>query len=154
MEHARHVFRVALVVLVLVAAVLITRGFLVPKSYGMYGPYRFDNVAEQMNVRKPVHGGAAACGECHDEQFKKRAAGSHRAVSCEVCHGPLALHAKDDGSVEPPAFDRSYAMCARCHRKIDGRPAGFPQVILEEHVTVPLEAGTCLTCHDPHSPKL
>lgn len=153
MEHARHVFRVALVLVAAVAAVLLARGRLVPRSYGAYGPYRADNVAEQMAVRAPLHGGAAACGECHDDQFKKRAAGSHRTVSCEVCHGPLGLHVKSDGSVEAPRVDRSYTLCARCHRKIDGRPAKFPQVVLEEHVNAPLEGKVCLGCHDPHSPK-
>ena len=153
MEHARHVFRVALVLMAVVAAVMVARGFLVPKSYGMYGPYRYDNVVEQMNVRVPVHRGAAACGECHDDQLKKRAAGSHKGVSCEICHGPLGLHVKDDGSVEPPPIDRSYTLCARCHRKIEGRPATFPQVVLAQHVNGPVEGQVCLTCHDPHSPK-
>jgi hypothetical protein len=154
MEHARHVFRVALVVAVVLGAVLIARGFLVPKSYGWYGPYRYDNVVEQMNARAPLHRGPAACGACHADESQKRAAGSHKNVSCEICHGPLGRHVKDDGTVEPPAIDRSYALCARCHRKIDGRPARFPQVVLEQHVNGAVEGNVCLGCHDPHSPKL
>jgi ribosomal protein L37AE/L43A len=153
MEHARHVFRVALVLAFVVGAVLVARGFLVPRSYGLYGAYRGDNVREQMNVRRPLHGGAAACGECHPEQLARRGAGSHRAVSCEVCHGPLGLHVKADGSVTPPSFDRSFELCARCHRRIAGRPAAFPQVVLEEHVAAALDGKVCLGCHDPHSPK-
>ena len=153
MEHARHVFRVALVLVVALVAVLIARGFLVPKSYGMYGPYRGDNVVEQMALRVPAHRGPAACGECHEDEFKKRAAGSHKTVSCEICHGPFAMHVKDDGSVEAPAIDRSYTLCARCHRKIEGRPANFPQVVLDQHVNGPVEGKVCLGCHDPHSPK-
>ena len=153
MEHARHVFRVALVVLLALVAVLVARGLLVPKSFGLYGPYRHDNVAEQMNVRKPAHGGPASCGECHGDEFKIRSAGAHKTVSCEVCHGPLAFHVKDDGSVEAPPIDRSYTLCARCHRRIVGRPAKFPQVVLEEHVSGPLEGKICLSCHNPHSPK-
>ncbi len=155
MEHARHVFRVLFVLLLALVAVVLGRTLLVPKSYGMYGPYRYDNVAEQASVRPPMHAGAAACGECHDDEFKKRAAGVHKNVSCEVCHGPLAFHVKEDGSVEAPDFDRSYVLCARCHRKILGRPENFPQIVLEEHVNgQPLEGKVCLGCHDPHSPKL
>ncbi len=154
MEHARHVFRVALVLVVAVAAIVLARGFLVPKTYGMYGPYRADNVAEQMNLRVPAHHGPAACGECHDDEFKKRAGGSHKTVSCEVCHVPFTQHVKDDGSVEAPTINRSYTLCARCHRKIDGRPAKFPQVVLEQHVNGPVEGKVCLDCHDPHAPKL
>jgi hypothetical protein len=56
--------------------------------------------------------------------------------------------------VESPLVDRSYTLCARCHRKVDGRPKAFPQVELEEHVGGPVEGRVCLTCHDPHSPKL
>jgi hypothetical protein len=52
------------------------------------------------------------------------------------------------------AVDRSFTLCARCHRKIDGRPATFPQVVLEQHVPGGLEGRVCLECHDPHSPKL
>jgi hypothetical protein len=154
MSHARHVFRVALVVAVLLAFTLIARGFLVPDSYGMHGDYRFDNVAEQMTARVPAHGGPAACGECHSAELEARTAGSHRTVSCEVCHGPLAMHVKDDGSVQAPLIDRSFTLCARCHRSVDGRPKGFPQVNLEEHVGRAVEGRVCLECHDPHSPKL
>ncbi len=155
MEHARHVFRVLLVLLVGVAALLLGRGSLVPKSYGMYGSYRFDNVAEQASARPPLHGGAAACGECHDERFAAVSKGAHRAVSCEVCHAPLGLHVKDGDVVAPMPVDRSFTLCARCHRKIDGRPAAFPQIALEQHAAGAATNGkACLECHDPHSPKL
>ncbi len=153
MEHARHVFRVVLVLIVGLVAVTLARGFLIPKSFGLYGPYRYDNVPEQMNIRVPAHRGAAACGECHDAEFKLRAAGAHKNVSCEICHAPLLMHVKEDGSVEAPPVDRSYMLCARCHRKIDGRPARFPQVVLEQHVNGPVEGNVCITCHNPHSPK-
>ncbi len=158
MEHARHVFRILFVLLVLVVVVVVGRTLLVPKSYGMYGPYRFDNVAEQARARPPLHGGAASCGDCHDDRAKKVAGGVHASVSCEICHGPLGLHVKDGDVVAKMAIDRSFTLCARCHRKIDGRPEKFPQVVLEQHVRqqgpVKLEGKVCLECHDPHSPKL
>ncbi len=154
MEHARHVVRVVLLVMVVLAVAFLARGFLVPRSYGMYGPYRYDNVREQMNVRRPAHAGPAACEQCHPDEATARKAGVHRNVSCEVCHGPFAAHVKEDGSVVTPTVDRSYTLCARCHRKVDGRPAGFPQVVLEEHVSGPVEGKVCLGCHNPHSPKL
>ncbi len=153
MEHARHVFRIVLLVAVILAVVLLARGFLVPKSYGLYGRYRGANVAEQMNARPVLHGGAAVCGDCHEDQAKKRAAGAHRNVSCEICHAPFRAHVKEDGTVVKPPIDRTYALCARCHRKIAGRPATFPQVDLEQHVNGPPEGKVCLQCHDPHAPK-
>ncbi|HET8725585.1 MAG TPA: cytochrome C [Anaeromyxobacteraceae bacterium] len=154
MEHARHVFRIVLLVVVILAAVLLARGFLVPKSYGTYGRYRGDNVAEQMNARPVLHAGAASCAECHVDEAKKHGEGAHRSVSCEICHAPKGAHVLADGAVVKPPIDRSFTLCARCHRKIAGRPEKFPQVDLEKHVNGPVEGKVCLQCHDPHSPKI
>ncbi|HET8539291.1 MAG TPA: cytochrome C [Anaeromyxobacter sp.] len=158
MEHARHVFRVIFVLLLALVAFVLGRTWLVPKSYGLYGPYRFDNVAEQAAIRAPLHAGAASCAGCHEEKAKKLAAGVHQHVSCEVCHGPAGRHAKEGKVVAKAAIDRSFTNCARCHRKILGRPEKFPQVVLEQHVQQmgpsALEGKVCLECHDPHSPKL
>lgn len=159
MEHARHVFRALLVLVVVVVAISLGRGFLIPKSFGLHGPYRFDNVAEQRSIRPPQHGGAQSCAECHSAQSEKRAAGRHATVSCEVCHGPLALHVTGGKQVAAMPIDPSFALCARCHRKILGRPEAFPQVTLDSHIREqgtdgPVQGRVCLDCHDPHSPKL
>ena len=158
MEHARHVFRAILLLLAVVVVVSLGRGFLVPDSYGKYGAYRADNVQEQMNVRAPRHGGPASCAACHAKEAGKRAAGGHRSVSCEVCHAPLARHAADGKRTAAMPVDQSYTLCARCHRKVVGRPEKFPQVVLDQHVVEkgasgPVEGKVCLDCHDPHSPK-
>lgn len=154
MEHARHVFRVVFVVLAGLVVVVIGRSFLVPRSYGMYGAYRFDNVAQQANARPPLHAGARSCGDCHDDRLAGLAKGKHARVSCEVCHAPLGLHVKDADVIAEMPVDRSFRLCARCHRKIDGRPEGFPQVVIEQHVQGGLGAKGCLECHDAHSPKI
>lgn len=159
MEHARHVFRAFFVLFLALVAVVLGRGLLVPKSYGLYGPYRFDNVGEQANARAPLHGGAAACADCHEDRAKAVQAGAHGNVSCEVCHAALGRHVKDGEIVAAMAVDRSFTLCARCHRKVLGRPEKFPQVVLEQHVSDQgaasrLEGKVCLECHDPHSPRL
>ena len=154
MEHARHVFRVTLVLLLSLIAVVVGRSFLIPKSFGVYGNYRADNVAEQVNARAPLHAGARACADCHDDRFAALGKGKHAKVSCEVCHAPLGRHVKDGDVVAAMPVDRSVRLCAYCHRKIEGRPAGFPQIVFEKHVDGGLGAKGCLECHDPHSPKL
>ncbi len=154
MEHARHVFRVLLVLLLVLVVVVIGRSFLVPKTFGDYGHYRHANVAEQMAARPPLHGGARSCADCHDDRFQALTKGSHAQVSCEVCHGPLGKHVKDGDVVAKMAIDRSPKLCGYCHRKIDGRPPKFPQVVFEKHVDGGLGPKGCLDCHDPHSPKL
>jgi hypothetical protein len=153
MEAARHVFRVLFLLLLVVVIFSIGRTFLVPPSYGAYGPYRFDNVAEQAAIRLPQHGGAASCGACHAERLKVSSAGAHRAVGCEVCHAPLAQHVRDGAKAADMAIDRSFTLCARCHRRIEGRPAAFPQIVLAQHQGG-VEGTACIDCHDPHSPKL
>jgi hypothetical protein len=75
-------------------------------------------------------------------------------VSCEACHAPLGVHVKAGDVVAPMPVDRSVRLCAYCHRQIDGRPAGFPQVVFDKHVEGGLGPQGCLDCHDPHSPKL
>jgi hypothetical protein len=159
MEHARHVVRVLFVLLVAIVVIVLGRTLLVPKSYGMYGAYRYDNVAEQAKARTPQHGGAAACAGCHDDRVKALAQGVHGGVSCEVCHGPVARHVNEGAVIAEMRADRSFTLCSRCHRKVEGRPGAFPQVVLEQHVreqgaTSRLEGKVCLECHDPHSPKL
>jgi hypothetical protein len=158
MESARHVVRVLLLVLLAIVGIVAVRSLLVPAGYGDYGNYRFGNVAEQMDRRPVLHGGAASCAECHAERAKAVTAGSHGHVSCEVCHGPLGSHVKEGARVAEMPVDRSFTLCARCHRKIDGRPAKFPQVVLDQHVgqqgAGPVAGKVCLECHDPHAPKL
>jgi formate-dependent nitrite reductase cytochrome c552 subunit len=154
MEHARHVFRALLVLVVIMVVISLGRGFLIPRSFGLHGPYRYDNVAEQMAIRPPQHGGVQSCAQCHDVQAQKRAAGSHKTVSCEVCHGTLSLHVSAGKRTAPMPVDRAFTLCARCHRKILGRPEKFPQVVLEQHVQGPVQGQVCLDCHDPHTPKL
>jgi hypothetical protein len=159
MEHARHVFRALLLLAAIMVAISLGRGFLVPRSFGLHGPYRFDNVAEQMAVRPPQHGGVQSCAPCHAANVEKRQAGAHRTVSCEVCHAPLALHVGGGKRSAAMPIDTSFTLCARCHRKILGRPEKFPQVVLDSHVhdqgaPGPVQGRVCLDCHDPHSPKL
>jgi len=97
------------------------------------------------------HAGAASCAPCHKKQSAARAAGGHKTVSCEVCHAPLLHHVADGKKAGPMPVDKAFTLCARCHRRIQGRPEKFPQVVLEQHVTSRLEGAVCLECHDPHS---
>lgn len=160
MEHARHVLRVALLVLVLFSGLVVARGLLIPDSFGKYGHYRYDNVIEQRNTPL-AHYGAKSCRGCHEKQWQLRESGDmegHLKVSCEVCHGPLARHASGENKATDKKFAdmpvvRSWQLCAQCHLKLEGRPASFPQVTFDsKHMKGDkLEGDVCKKCHDPHS---
>jgi hypothetical protein len=124
------------------------RGVVIPPGFGKYGHYR-PGALDLVRSRPISYAGQQQCVICHDEEAKVRSEGKHAHVACEACHGPLAKHAEDPGSVIPKLPDVA-ALCVRCHEKDAAKPAGFPQVASAEH-----SGGmVCNTCHKPHSPKL
>jgi hypothetical protein len=156
LAHSKHVFRAAILLVVVVVAMLLGRSLFVPETWGEFGRYRGAAVAEYRN--KPVRlGGNDQCAMCHDVEYQAHAAGVHAAVECELCHGPVAFHVDlEQGEVlaEMPVR-RSRELCELCHRRLEARPVDFPQIDVREHV---LEKGgeltpdACFDCHDPHSP--
>jgi hypothetical protein len=146
-KDAGHLFRLAAVFLVGTLAFLAMRVFLVPKSFGQYGHYRGDAIAEM--AARPVHfAGHQACEDCHADVLEKKKGGRHARVNCEACHGPLAKHA-DDPSVQPAKLDPA-VLCVRCHEANAAKPKGFPQVASADHST----GLPCDTCHQPHTPAI
>jgi hypothetical protein len=121
------------------------RHYLIPPTFGELGHYRAAAI-DLMTARKSKFAGPATCAECHDEIAAKRASGNHRTLSCEVCHGPSALHATD---LEPnPVIPQPRKFCPVCHAYDPSRPTGFAQIDPVGHN--PLKA--CTKCHDPHAP--
>jgi len=145
-KDAEHLFRVALVFAVGAIAFVVVREMLVPKSFGEYGHYRGAAMGE-MAAQAVVFAGHQACETCHPEVPALKNQGKHAKVNCEACHGALAKHAEDPGTVEPAKLDTA-VLCVRCHSINGAKPKGFPQVDAKEH-----SAGlACETCHQPHSP--
>jgi hypothetical protein len=146
-KDAGHLFRVAAVFLLGIVIFLGVRVFLVPKSFGEYGHYRGNALAELAAL--PLHyAGHQACETCHSDVFEKKKTGSHAHVNCEACHGPLAKHA-DDPSEQPPKLDTA-VLCAKCHEANAAKPKNFPQVVTADHSS----GLPCDTCHQPHSPAI
>ena len=119
--------RLAAVFLVGTLLFLLARGFLVPRSFGQYGHYRGNAIAEI--AAHPV------------------AFAGHQ--TCEACHGALAKHAEDPVSVKPAKLQAA-VLCARCHEANIAKPKQFPQVVPAEHSG----GAACDMCHQPHSPAL
>lgn len=143
-----HLFRVAGVFLAGFVAFLVLRSLLVPHSFGRYGHYRADAIAEiaALPVSYAAH---QACETCHSDIVDVKNKGVHKGVACESCHGPQAKHVDDPGSVVPAKLDTA-VLCVRCHQANLAKPKNFPQVDAAEHSG----GAACNTCHQPHTPAI
>ena len=147
-KDASHLLRLAAVVGAGIIIFVVLRSYLVPKSYGQYGHYRGDALAE-VKSQPIAYAGHQACEACHSDVLELKTQGKHARVNCEACHGPLARHADDPGGVTPEKLDTA-KLCVRCHEANTAKPKQFPQVDSAEH-----SAGlACNECHKPHSPKI
>jgi len=138
--------RLVVAVVVIVAVFIPVRGLLIPTDFGEHGHYRASALVEAaaLDVK---YAGHQICNDCHDDVVETKAAGYHRTVNCEVCHGPSLLHT-DDPDTYLPVAPRQRGYCPLCHGYLSSRPTGFPQIVVDSHN--PLKA--CISCHDPHDP--
>ena len=148
LRSSEHLLRVVLVLVLGLAAFLLIRRLIVPADFGKYGHFR-PAALDDIRARPIKFAGHEACEACHTDVAEEKSKGKHAGVRCEACHGPLAGHAEDPGSVIPQLPDTA-VLCARCHEANVAKPKSFPQVITKDH-----SAGmACKTCHQPHTPKI
>lgn len=143
----QHLIRAGALLLGLVVVFVVVRSLLVPAGFGELGHYRrgaLDDVAA-LPVR---FAGRAACAECHTDVVEMRHGSKHERIGCESCHGALAAHAADPGSLTPELPDAG-TVCLRCHRAEMARPVKFPQIDPKEHG----DGTKCTECHKPHHPE-
>lgn len=141
-----HVWRMAGVFGAALVAFLAWRSWMVPSDFGTYGHFRAGAIVEAA-ARTPRFAGQMACIDCHTDVQELRAAGAHKAVACEACHGPLGQHARGETDVAP-IRPSSRGVCLTCHTTRVGMPAPFPKIVVNEHS----EAGPCTDCHASHKP--
>lgn len=138
--------RIILATVLVVATFLAVRSQLVPKSFGAYGHYRGDSVAEIAAL--PVkYGGEQACTKCHAGIDEVKVTSRHASVRCESCHGPAKQHALDPVANLQPHIENATDLCLLCHASNPTRPPGFPQIDSREH----RPGIQCVACHNPHS---
>jgi cytochrome c553 len=163
----KHIARLLLLMVTVGVVVIGARFYFVDKSFGVYGHYRADAVAE-IAADTPIYQGAAYCQSCHHERFDQWSKSIHKVVNCETCHGAAGKHPQ----VKPPVASDTRAhkliasrrydnfelsvpadavkLCTLCHEKTPGRPAIQRQVVVETHAG----GQACTVCHNPHSPKI
>jgi hypothetical protein len=142
-----HVRRLILVFVIFIALFLFVRHFLVPESFGKYGPYRA-NALNDFDKLEIHYAGQQACLDCHQDIQDLKAKDVHSAIHCETCHGPGQKHVISSDSADiviPGGRD----FCGNCHKKNAAKsPDAIKQVDLKEH-NVPKN---CIECHNPHQP--
>jgi predicted CXXCH cytochrome family protein len=145
-----HIVRLLLLLAGFLILAVVARNYVLDPSYYQFGDYRGDAVIEEA-AYPPQFQGAAYCQGCHGERHMEWTAGVHRSVKCEVCHGPAREH---PATGPLPIPDDTMKLCTICHEAMPGRPAAQPQIVIAEH-PVPHDGPLqCLTCHNPHSPKI
>ncbi len=143
-----HLKRAFIILIVVIIGFIAVRSFIVPESFGQYGWYRGDSVAELRDL--PVgYAGSASCSDknCHQTIYSIWVDSRHKTVNCETCHGTSEKHVIDTRVMPVPAND-SRDFCGKCHFKRVARPVDFPQVDPETHG----ENLKCAYCHNPHKP--
>lgn len=148
LKDAEHLLRVAAALVLGLLLFLVLRSVLVPQSFGRYGHYRGNAIAE-IAALPVAYAGHQACENCHNDIAEMKSKGVHKTVNCESCHGPQAKHVDDPASVVPAKLN-TVVLCARCHQANIAKPKNFPQVEAAEHSG----GAACDTCHQPHSPAL
>jgi len=139
------IFRLVLLAVGIVVTYSTARYFLKPPSFGLYGWYRAEALAEA-GGRETVYAGRKACEECHSDESKKLAEHAHKTLSCEGCHGAAQAHA-DNPDIKPEK--QQFSVCVRCHEANRSRPKWHKQIVVKNHYTV----SNCTDCHVPHMPE-
>jgi hypothetical protein len=146
-KDTEHLIRIAILFIAGLLVFLGLRTLFVPSSFGQYGHYRGDAIAE-IAALPVVHAGHQTCESCHTDISDAKIKGKHTGVNCEACHGPQGQHAADL-SVMPVKPDPA-TLCGQCHEASSAKPKWFPQVDTKDH-----SGGlVCNACHNPHNPSI
>ncbi|MCF6247689.1 MAG: hypothetical protein L3J69_10040 [Desulfobacula sp.] len=158
LTYRRRLLIVLISIVVLSAGGLLIKRLLLPKSFGVYGPYRADAIAEAALV--PIrHGTNASCLKCHPYEAKIHKKGRHQAISCEFCHGTFADHVTDgkkSGTLPVKKEKEITTLCLRCHNtEIKARheevikTVAMPDHLKNQNVKL---TNNCNQCHHVHAP--
>jgi hypothetical protein len=148
LKDAEHLLRLLSAFVIGIIVFVLLRSALVPRSFGQYGHFRGNAIAE-IAAHEASFAGHQTCEGCHTDILEQKNAGRHAHVNCEACHGAQLKHAEDPGSVKPVKLEAAQ-LCVRCHEANAAKPKAFPQVISAEHSG----GASCELCHQPHSPAI
>ncbi len=142
----KHIFRLVSLILGFLVVAIIAKPFLTVDSFYRFGHYRANSVTE-IAAQEPVLQTAAYCQGCHSARHAQWSAGSHKSVTCEICHGAAQGHPQNG---KLPIPKDAVKLCTLCHEAMPGRPRTQPQIQVAQHSS----GQQCTVCHNPHSPKI
>jgi len=142
-----HLKRLLLTGVVIVSLFLLLKNALTPESFGQYGHYRGNSMAEIAAL--PIHYvGNKSCEQCHDTIVTMKNEGYHSDLSCEGCHGAAYKHIKDPEK-EKLIKPNSREFCGKCHSINPARPE---KAITQQNIKDHHPEDLCAKCHNPHQP--
>lgn len=143
----RHIRRLILVFAIFISLFLIARHFLVPESFGKYGPYRAAALDESAMLE--IHyAGQEACFECHQDIQDLKEQDVHSGIHCETCHGPGQKHVVS-GEAKDLLKPSGREFCGSCHTK---NAAKRQDAVFQVDLTKHNVGKNCVECHNPHQP--
>jgi excinuclease UvrABC ATPase subunit len=139
--------RLALAFAIFISLFLVLRHFLVPDTFGKYGPYRAAALDDYAKLE--IHySGQQACFECHQDIEDLKAQDVHSEIHCETCHGPGQKHVVTSDTIDiliPPGRE----FCGKCHKLNAAKSKdAIIQIDLREHYI----DKNCIECHNAHRP--
>jgi hypothetical protein len=165
-----HLYRLGALLAIGLIIFLIIKQYAIPDSWDSDAWYRKDALS-LLQQQEPVFGGNESCAGagCHaddrylidDAQSEHRLRirwlgwATHKTLSCESCHGPLADHVKDGLKIAKAVIVYESTLCLRCHEARLGRDAVVPfREDFEYHESLEVTwESKCVRCHNPHEPK-
>lgn len=144
-------FRATVLVILIVICFIVAKHFARPKSFGEFGFYRGDNVAEWIAMDQnyaPPGNKSCSNSKCHDKIVQLASQGEHGKVDCQSCHGPLMAHVLKPNDPLPKVLGNA-ELCATCHKEIVGRTKEKIATIKVGEHSGGLD---CVRCHDAHLP--
>lgn len=158
LSYRKRLLIVLLGIVLLSVGGFLFKGLLIPDSFGVYGHYRADAIAEASLV--PIrHGTNASCFECHSYEAKIHKKGRHQTISCEFCHGTYADHVANNKKIKtlPVKKEKEITtLCLRCHNtEIKARSeevirtVAMPNHLKDQNVKITHD---CNQCHHVHAP--
>lgn len=142
-------FRASILVILIVICFIVAKQLAKPVSFGEFGFYRGDNVAEWIAMDQSyAPPGNKTCSKCHAKEVQLISQAEHAKTDCQSCHGPLMAHVLKPTETQPKVVGNA-ELCGTCHKEILGRnKEQIATVKLGEH-----SGGLdCVRCHDPHQP--